>query len=152
MTPGELYLDIVTLDKALFQGYVQQLSVPTKQGEITILPHHVPLLTALVAGEMKLKVKEGEGIYAPDYVYIAISGGFLEVQPGSRVNVIVDSALRVDEIDEKKALEAKEKAEKLLADFRAGKMHLSDQEFAGLSGQLAKSLAELKVVRRKKHH
>ena len=102
-----LFLDIVTLDKTLYQGLVEQITAPTKDGEITVLPDHMPLLTSLVPGELKLKVKAGEGIYAPDYIYIAISGGFLEVQPHSRVNLIVDSALRVDEIDEKKALAAK---------------------------------------------
>lgn len=145
-----IHLDIVTLEKPLFTGNVKQITVPTPLGEVTVLPQHIPLIISLTAGEIKLKVNEGEGIYSPDYIYIAVAGGFMEVKPHSQVNIIADSAMRVDEIDEKKALEAKEKAEALLKQYRDGKMHLSDQEFAGLSGQLAKALAELKVVKRKK--
>jgi F-type H+-transporting ATPase subunit epsilon len=145
-----LTLDLVTLDKPLFAGQVQQITAPTKLGEITILPNHIPLITSLQAGELKLKVKEGEGIYSPNYIYIAISGGFMEVKPGSIVNIIADSALRVDEIDEKKAIEAKAKAEKLLKDSQTGQRQLSDQEFAGAAATLARALAELKVARRKK--
>jgi F-type H+-transporting ATPase subunit epsilon len=119
-------------------------------GEITVLPHHMPLITTLEAGELKLQVNEGEGVYSPDYIYIAISGGFMEVQPNSRVNIIADSAMRVDEIDEKKAMEAKEKAEKLIKEYQEGKLKLSDQEFAGAEAQLARALAQLKVVKRKR--
>ncbi len=144
-----LDLEIVTLDKKLFTGKVKQLSVPTQMGEITVLPNHIPLISALQAGELKLKVNEGEGIYSPDMIFIAVSGGFMEVQPDSRVNIIADSALRVDDIDEKKALEAKAKAEQMLKDYQSGKLKLSEQEFAGASGQLARSIAQLKVIKRK---
>lgn len=150
MTDNYLNLEIVTLDKTLFTGKVKHISAPTKMGEITVLPYHMPLITALESGELKLKVNEGEGIYSPDYIYIAISGGFMEVQTKSRVNIIVDSALRVDEIDEKKAQEAREKAESLIKEYQDGKRKLSDEEFAGASAQLAKALAQLKVVRRKR--
>ncbi len=143
-------LDIVTLEKPLFKGKVKQITVPTESGDVTVLPHHIPLITSVLAGEIKLQVNEGEGIYSPDFIFIAVSGGFMEVKPGSRVNIIADSAMRVDEIDEKRALEAKEKAEKLLQEFREGKLQLSDQEFAGASGQLAKALAQLKVAKRKR--
>jgi len=143
-------LDIVTLEKSLFTGKVKQIIAPTKMGEITVLPHHMPLITSLQAGELKLQVNEGEGVYSPDYIYIAISGGFMEVQPNSKVNIIADSAMRVDEIDEKKAMEAKEKAEKLLKEYQEGKLKLSDQEFAGAAAQLARALAQLKVVKRKR--
>jgi len=143
-------LEIVTLEKKLFTGTVKEIIAPTKMGEVAILPNHIPLMISLVAGELKLKVDEGKGIYSPDMIYIAVSGGFMEVKPKSRVNILADSALRVDEIDEKKALEAKEKAEKLLAEFRAGKQKVSDVEFAGAAALLERSLARLKVVRRRK--
>lgn len=143
-------LEIVTLDKVLFKGKVKQITAPTKIGEITVLPNHIPLVSTLEAGELKLKVNEGEGIYSPDMIYIAVSGGFMEVKPGNAINIIADSAMRVDEIDEKKAMEAKGKAERMLKEFQEGKRHISDQEFAGASSQLAKALAQLKVARRKR--
>ncbi len=143
-------LEIATLDQPLFSGRVKQISAPTPMGEITVLPHHLPLVTPLTAGELKLKVNEGEGIFSPDCIYIAVSGGFMEVLPRCRVNIIADSALRVDAIDEKKALEAKEKAEKLMKEYRDQKMQVSDQSFAGAAAELAKAMAQLKVARRRK--
>ncbi|MBI5411882.1 ATP synthase F1 subunit epsilon [Candidatus Peregrinibacteria bacterium] len=144
-------LDLVTLEKTLFQGKVKEIIAPTKSGEIAVLPNHIPLVTALQAGELKLKVNEGEGIYSPDMIFIAISGGFMEVKPDSVVNIIADSALRVDEIDEKKALEAKEKAEQLLREHAAGIARMSDQEFARAAAQIERAAAQLKVFRRKRH-
>lgn len=146
----DISLNIVTLDKPLFAGTVKAITLPTTTGEITVLPNHLPLISELKAGELKLKVNEGEGIYAPDMIYIAISGGFIEIKPGSIVNIIADSALRVDEIDEKKALEAKGKAEKILHEYQQRKTTVSEEEFAGASALLQRSLAELKVLRRKR--
>lgn len=150
MSDKYITLEIVTLEKELFSGKVKQLTAPTTQGEITVLPGHVPLITSLEAGELRLKVNEGEGVYSPDYIFIAISGGFMEVKPKNRINIIADSAERVDEIDEKKAMEAKERAEKMLKDYQTGVLKLSDQEFTGASAQLAKALAQLKVIKRRR--
>ena len=143
-------LDLVTLDKTLFKGKVKEIIAPTKSGEVAILPHHIPLITALQPGELKLKVDEGQGIYAPDYIFIAISGGFMEVKPGSHVNIIADSALRIDDINEEEALKIREKAERTLKEHEVGKIRLSNEEFTSAAAQLAKALAQLKVVRRKK--
>ena len=74
----------------------------------------------------------------------------LQSKPGSTVSIIADSALRVDDIDEKKVEEAKQKAEIAMQEYREGKQKLSEEEYATLAGQLAKTLAELKVARRKK--
>ncbi len=143
-------LDLVTLDKPLFQGKVKEITAPTKMGEITVLPNHIPLITSLQAGELRLKVDEGQGIYAPDYIYIAVSGGFMEIKPGSKVNIIADSAVRVDDINEEEALKVREKAEHAIKEHEKGKVKLSNEEFATAAGQLAKALSQLKVVRRKK--
>lgn len=147
-----IHLDLVTLDKTLFQGKVKAITAPTKMGEITVLPNHIPLITSLQAGELKLQVNEGEGIYDPEHIYIAISGGFMEVKPGSVVNIIADSALRIDDINEEEAFKIREQAEKVLKEHEEGKLKLSDQEFAAAAGQLGKALAQLKVVKRKKRH
>jgi len=143
-------LDLVTLDNTLFKGKVKEITAPTKSGEISVLPNHIPLITALQSGELKLKVDEGQGIYAPDYIYIAISGGFMEVKPGSRVSIMADSALRIDDINEEEALKVREHAERVLKEHEVGKIRLSDQEFASAAAQLSKALAQLKVVRRKR--
>lgn len=146
-----IHLDLVTLDKTLFKGKVKAITAPTKTGEITVLPNHIPLITSLQAGELKLKVNEGEGIYDPEHIYIAISGGFMEVKPGSVVNIIADSALKIDDINEEEAFKIREQAEKVLKEHEEGKLKLSDQEFASAAAQLGKALAQLKVVKRKRH-
>ncbi|MFH0820645.1 MAG: ATP synthase F1 subunit epsilon [Candidatus Peregrinibacteria bacterium] len=145
-----IHLDLVTLDKTLFKGKVKAITAPTKTGEVTILPMHAPLITALQAGELKLKVNEGEGIYDPEHIYVAISGGFMEVRPNSFVNIIADSALRIDDINEEEAMKVREHAEKVLKEHEEGRLRLSDQEFASAAAQLGKALAQLKVVKRKR--
>lgn len=145
-----IHLDLVTMEKSLYKGDVLAITAPTSTGEVTILPDHIPLITTLQAGELKLKVDEGKGIHAPDMLFVAISGGFMEVKPKSRVSILVESGLLIDEIDENAANQVREKMEGLLKEYTAGKQQLSDQEFAGAAAQLGKALAQLKVLRRKR--
>lgn len=146
----KITVDIVSLEKRLYKGPVKSITVPTTTGEITILPNHIPLITNLEAGELRIKVDEGQGIYSPDTVFVAVSGGFLEVKPGSRVDVIADSAVRVDEIDEGKAQEARERAEQIMAAHRRGETQLGNEEYARVAADLARAAAQIKVARRKR--
>ena len=147
---SKITVDIVSLEKRLYKGEVKAIIAPTTSGQVTILPNHIPLITHLEAGELRLKVDEGQGIYAPDTIFVAVSGGFLEVKPGSRVDIIADSALRVDDIDEGKAQEARKKAEELMAAHRRGETKLGNEEFARVAADLARAAAQIKVARRKR--
>ena len=101
-----MQLDIVTAERAVYSEEVDAVIAPGVEGQLGILPHHAPLMTALQAGELRVKKGGGE-------VSLAISGGFLEVRP-DRVVVLADAAERADEIDIARAEEAKRRAEQLL--------------------------------------
>jgi F-type H+-transporting ATPase subunit epsilon len=86
---------------------------PGVQGELGILPHHAPLMTALSVGVLVIK-KAGQ-----EDVLMAIGGGFMEVRP-DRVTILADSAERAEEIDVKRAEEARQRSEQLLKERPPG--------------------------------
>ncbi len=134
-------LDVVTAERSVFSEDVDMVIAPGIEGQLGILPHHTPLMTTLVSGE--LIVKKGG-----DEFCLAISGGFLEVRP-DRVIVLADSAERAEEIDVSRAQEAKLRAEKLLMEG-----YPSGVDSAQAEASLRRSLIRLKVAvrRRKRHH
>ncbi|MFA6533625.1 MAG: ATP synthase F1 subunit epsilon [Patescibacteria group bacterium] len=129
---------ITTPERTVYDAEVDQISIPTKMGEITVLPHHLPLVSALLPGELKI-VSDGKE------TSIAVSGGFVEVGP-EKVTILADSAEHAEEIDEARAEAGRERAKKLLAEKR-----FDTEEFVGLSAKIEKELARLKVVRKKKY-
>jgi len=129
-------LDIVTAERLVYSDEVDILVAPGIDGELGILPHHVPLMTVLKAGEMRAR-KGG------DEIFWAISGGFLEVRP-DRIIVLADTAERDDEIDLARAEEAKRRAEERLKE-RTITIDASRAEAA-----LQRSLARLKVGQRRR--
>ena len=134
----KMNLQIITQEKTAYSGEVDQLTVPTTDGEITILADHIPLITALNHGELVIK---NDGKETP----MAVCGGFIEVKK-NQITVITDIAERVEEIDEKKAQEAKIRAQKLLEE----KDRLSDVAFADATSMLERSLARLKLAKRRR--
>src|SRR3989338_11558807 len=135
--------EITTPEKTVYKEEVDQVTVPTSTGEITILPTHTPLMSQLMAGE--LVVKRGDEI-----THMAVSGGFLEVRKNNEVVVLADSAEKAEEIDTKRAEEARERARQLMNGKRK-----DEQSFADAAAQLEKSMARLKVAKRARnrgHH
>ena len=104
---GTMHLDIVSAEKAIFSGLMEQLIVPGELGELGIIPGHAPLLTMIKPGDLLVTRPGG----AEEVYYI--SGGMLEVQPYT-VTVLADVALRAEELSEEAALAAKARAEALL--------------------------------------
>ena len=102
-----LHLEILTVERKLFDDEVNMVIAPGTVGILGILPHHTPLITTLTYGELQVK-KEGE----PDQ-FFAIGGGFMEVQP-HRVIVMADTAEQAEEIDVQRAEAARHHAEELL--------------------------------------
>ncbi len=100
-------LDIVTAEKVVFSGDVDIVLAPGVEGEMGILPHHAPLMTTLNAGQIIARKEKEE-------FCLAVSGGFLEVQP-DHVIILADEAERAEEIDIARAEAAKRRAEELLA-------------------------------------
>lgn len=131
-----LKLDIVTPTAKVFSGDVEMVVVPGAEGELGILPMHIPLMTELQPGELKITQK-GEDIF------MAVGAGFIEVTQ-DHVSVLTDMALEEKEINEAAAEEGVARAEAALRDS-----HLSDEEVATVESSLAKSLALLQVKRRR---
>src|SRR5215471_15890776 len=132
-----LELEIVTPDAKTYSEDVDMVTLPGSEGEMGILPNHVPLMTQIVPGEIIVR-KDNR-----DY-FLAVGEGFVQIT-GERVAIMTDMAIRAESIDEAKAEEARKSAENRLAE------HLDDEEAAVVSAALAHSLAQLKVKRRQRH-
>lgn len=101
--------DIVSAEAEIYSGDATLVVASGEEGELGIAPNHTPLVTRLKPGQVRLHDEQGQ-----EHCFF-VSGGILEVQP-KVVTVLADTALRADEIDEGKALKAKEEAEKALND------------------------------------
>lgn len=135
----KIFLEIVTPEKVLFQGEVEEILVPGSEGELGILPDHIPLISTLKPGELKIK-KEG------NWDYFAVLGGFVEVRPGSKVFVLASACEHAEDIDEARALQAKERAESLLKERK------DEVKFTEASAALERAITRLKVAQRKRKH
>ncbi len=127
-------LEIVTPEAKTFSEDVEMVTLTGTEGEMGILPQHMPLMTQLVAGEIVAK-KDGKNIF------LAVGDGFVQVT-GDRVAVLTDMAIRAENIDEAKAEEARQRAEARLAE------KISEEDAAMVNATLVNSLAQLKVKRR----
>ena len=98
------HLDVVSAEQQMFSGLVEKIQVTGSEGELGIYPGHAPLLTAIKPGMIRIVKQHGH----EEFIYL--SGGILEVQPGN-VTVLADTAIRGQDLDEARAMEAKRKAE-----------------------------------------
>lgn len=128
-------LEIVTPEKIIFQGQVDEIYVNTADGAIGILPHHINLFTKLVPGELKLRISGKEE-------YMAITSGFLEVNK-NKVTILADYAVHAEDIDVQKAMEAQKRAEEIL---KKSESRVTEQEFAAAEAAFKQAVAELKVA------
>jgi len=134
------HLDIVSAEAELFSGLVRKLFVSGVMGDLEILYGHTALLTSLKPGPIWIEKQDGQ----EEVFYI--SGGMLEVQ-AKLTTVLADTAIRAKDVDEAEALQAKSRAEAVLAgrgkDFNDVEAHT----------QLLEALAQLKALKkfREKH-
>ena len=131
-------LNIITPEKTVFSEDVDQVTIPTQDGEITVLPHHIPMVGLLKPGE--LLIKKGEII-----IPLAVSGGIVQVY-STGVTILADTAERVEEIIEERAKEAHKRAEQVLAEKK-----FDAEEYATIAARMEKELARLHVVRKWRH-
>lgn len=129
---------IVTPEKTVFEEEIDQATLPVANGEVTILPSHRNYIASLKAGEITIK-KDGEE------TSLAVSGGFIEFAENKLV-VLADRAERAEEIDLKRAEEARQRAEEL----KKEKISMDDAEYARVAAAIEKEMARIKVA--KKHH
>lgn len=130
-----LSIDIITPDETVFSGDAQSITLPTAEGEITVLPHHIPLIGVLVPGTVIVRTQGQESVFA-------VSRGVIEVD-GASVRVLADTADRAEGLEEAAIERAKEAAEKLVTEKRADR-----EEFAEATAILERELARLKTARR----
>lgn len=131
-----LHLQIITPEKTVYDDEVDQVSLPTQTGEITILPHHTNLITSIEPGDLIYKKHSKE-------THLAAGYGFAQVAK-DQVKVLVDLAAPEEEIEEKAIEQAKKEAEEALKQ----KHILSEEEYAVAAANLQKALAQLKIKRR----
>ena len=156
-------LKLVTPEKTVLEQELVSLTCPTNLGQITILPGHTTLVATLVPGELHAKTSDSE-------FFIFVSGGFVQVSPvrsrtplGSadalkhqtsnganphiqEVVILADSAEHHHEIDQKRAEEARARAQKTLTEQK-----LSNEEYAKVAASLEKSLGRIHVARKHSH-
>jgi len=101
-----LNLTVVSPERELYAGEVDMVLAPAVGGQVGILPNHATMMTQLTSGELCVRVCSEE-------YFFAIHGGFMHVLP-DRVIVLADAAERADEIDEERALAARQRAMEML--------------------------------------
>jgi F-type H+-transporting ATPase subunit epsilon len=131
-----LKLQIITPDATVYDDEVEIVMLPSVEGQIGILPHHVRLMTAMARGEMIVR-KDGRA------QFLAVGEGLVDVT-GDRILILTDMAIAVENIDEARAEEARQRAAAQLRD------KLSAEEVASVNAALARSLTQLHVKRRRR--
>jgi F-type H+-transporting ATPase subunit epsilon len=133
-----LTLEIVTPEARVYSDTIDTVVIPTVEGEIGILPGHIPLLTQVESGE--LRVTKGNVTQ-----HLAVGKGFAEIQ-NDRVSVLAESAITEEKIDEGAVEKAMQRAEEALRTKEA----LDPAEVERLEGIVRFSVAQLGIKRRRK--
>jgi len=131
-----MLLEIITPEKKVYSEEVDQVSLPTSMGEITVLANHIPLVTEINPGEIIIKKAGKEH-------NLVTGNGFAQVS-AKKVSVLTNMAESGSEMDEKKIQEARKRAEEALAQ----KQLLSEEEFATTAAALETTLAQLRFLRK----
>jgi len=129
-----LHVDVVSAQSSIFSGEAKFVALPGEMGELGIYPRHTPLITRIKPGAVRiLRADTGE----EEFVFV--SGGILEVQPGT-VTVLADTAIRGYDLDEAKALEARKLAEEAMKSAK------TDIDFAKAQGEFATMAAQIAAI------
>lgn len=137
-----IHVDVVSAEEAVFSGLAEFVVLPGEAGELGIMPGHMPLMTRIKPGTVRLMLPDQK---VEELIFVA--GGILEVQP-NRVTVLADTAIRGKDLDEAKALEAKRKAEEEMESKK------SQLDYARAQAELAEAVAQLAAIEklRKRSH
>jgi F-type H+-transporting ATPase subunit epsilon len=130
-----LKLQIVTPAAVTYSEDVYMVTLPAVDGQIGVFPHHIPLMTRIEPGEITVRRNDGDD-------FIAVGGGLVEIT-GDSVSIVTDMAVAAKDIDAAKAEEARQRALARLRD------KVSDEEVATVNASLARSLAQLRVKKRR---
>jgi F-type H+-transporting ATPase subunit epsilon len=131
-----IHVDIVSAEQQIFSGEAAMVIVPGEGGELGILPEHIPLLTRIKPGTIRI-LPAGGG----EEEIIYVSGGMMEVQP-DLITVLADTSVRAHDLDEAKAMEAERLAKEAITN-RTGAM-----EIAQAQAELAEAAAQIAAIRK----
>ena len=127
------HLIIVSAEECLYSGSAEFIVAPAQRGAEGIYPHHTPMLTKIKSGMVRIKTQLNDD----ELVYV--SGGMLEVQPDT-VTILADTAVRSQDLDEAKAIEAKKAAEEAM------KNRESELDYAKAQAELMEAMAQLAAI------
>jgi F-type H+-transporting ATPase subunit epsilon len=130
-----IHVDVVSAEAQIFSGEATFVALPGEAGELGIYPKHTPLITRIRPGAVRIEKLDG----SEEFVFVA--GGILEVQPNG-VTVLADTAIRGGDLDEAKALAAKQQAEELM------QSQDSKIDYAQAQAELASAIAQLAAIQR----
>ncbi len=130
-----IHVDVVSAEESIFSGEAKFVALPGEAGELGILPGHIPLITRIKPGAVRIEKADG----GEEFVFVA--GGILEVQPNC-VTVLSDTAIRGHDLDEAKANDAKKAAEEAVKNAK------SDLDLAKATSELAVMAAQIAALRK----
>jgi len=131
-----VHIDVVSAEASIFSGEAEFVVAPAGAGEVGIYPNHAPMITTIKPGALRIKQSD-----VAEETLIFISGGMLEVQPGM-ITVLADTAIRGHDLDEAKAVAAKESAEEAM------KNRTSDMDYAKAQAELAEAIAQIQAIQK----
>jgi F-type H+-transporting ATPase subunit epsilon len=136
MATSTIHVDVVSAEESIYSGEAEFVVLPGEVGELGIYPRHIPLITRIKPGAVRIKPAGGG-----EEQLIFVAGGILEVQP-KVITVLADTAIRGADLDEAKANEALKKAEEARAKAK------DKQELATVDGELSMLAAQLAAIRK----
>ncbi|WP_368648278.1 F0F1 ATP synthase subunit epsilon [Castellaniella ginsengisoli] len=126
-----LHIEVVSAEASIFSGEAAFIALPGESGDLGILPGHTPLISRVRPGTLKIRRDDG----TEEHIFVA--GGILEVQPHA-VTVLSDTAIRAADLDEAKAVAARERAEEALRNTKEkSDLAVVEAELAMLAAQAA---------------
>ncbi|GJL84013.1 MAG: ATP synthase epsilon chain [marine bacterium B5-7] len=128
-------VEIVSAEQELWSGEGTMVYAPALMGEVGIAPRHSQMLSPLKAGDVRVEKEDG----SEEFFYV--SGGLMEVQP-DMVTILSDTAMRAEDLDESRALEAQRRAEQAMKD------NSNEMEFAKARAELAQAAAQLRAIQK----
>lgn len=131
-----IHLDVVSAEESIFSGLAEFVAAPAMMGEVGIYPHHAPLITKIKPGALRVRIPN-----ETEETLIFVSGGILEVQPGT-ITVLADTAIRGHDLDEASALETRRLAEEAMQNKS------SEMDYAKAQAELVEAMAQLRAIQR----
>ena len=139
MAVPTIHVDVVSAEEQIYSGEAEFVVLPGIEGELGVYPRHTPLFTEIRPGAVRIKLPN-----TAEEEFVFVQGGFLEVQP-TKVTVLADTAIRAHDLDEAKALEAKQRAEEAMRNKD------SAGSVATAQAELAAAIAQIEAIRKFKN-